>query len=406
MHYFKNTELAKLYNVSEKTVRNWIQAAETDKLALQLYEKDDRKYIANTSKNVYFMEELTQRGKKYKNKRGFKQITPSAEFYKRYTPDQVLDIISNLEIYHEIPYQYSYFNGGAEHWDLYTQRLLGESSANYLRDIIELLDDNLPYLDKLLAGKNVNVIDVGIGNCLPVRKLLTHFQSTGQLKRYIGIDISQDMLDIAERNITSWFEDKINFESYVKDINYSRFNKLLVSDLFDEGAPTVNLVLFLGSTVSNLREPDHAFHMIRESMGKNDLMVFTLKLDSKQSRRYFDFTTISQNSLHNFRGKDILEILNINDSFYELEQFFDEKEMMRQTRIRFKVATLLEFRVSGHTKVIEFRKDDHVLLWRVKHQSLMDTLTQLDRNGFKLLQAGRATNQEHVMSISKVRTSE
>ena len=406
MNYFKNTELAKLYNVSEKTVRNWIQASREDKLGLQLMEKNGRYYIANIIRNTALIEKLIQKGKKYKNKRGFKQVSPSADFYERYTPNQVLDVISNLENYHEIPYQYTYFNGGAEHWDLYTQRLLGEESANYLKDIIELLDDNVAYLDKLLGKKNVNIIDIGLGNCLPVRKLLEHFLATKQLKRYIGIDISKDMLDIAERNITSWFGESINFERYVKDINYSRFNELLVNGSADEDTPTVNLVLFLGSTVSNFREPDHALHMIRESMGKDDLLIFTLKLDSMQSRLYFDFTTISQDSLHNFRGKDLLELLNIDPSFYELEQFFDEKTMMRQTRIRFKVAVLLEFRVGGHKKVVEFHKDDHILLWRVKHQSFMDTLAQLDRNGFKLLQAGRASNQEHILSISKVRTSE
>ena len=94
MKFFKNTELAKLYHVSEKSVRNWISATKEGKLDLELYTENDKSYIANTAENDIILKRLVDRGKKYKNSRGYRVITPNDEFYKTYSNKQVLDIIS------------------------------------------------------------------------------------------------------------------------------------------------------------------------------------------------------------------------------------------------------------------------------------------------------------------------
>jgi transposase len=60
--YFKNTELASLYKISEKSVRNWIAAVQEGKIDLQLYDKNNKSFIANTSKNIAVIEELVEKG--------------------------------------------------------------------------------------------------------------------------------------------------------------------------------------------------------------------------------------------------------------------------------------------------------------------------------------------------------
>lgn len=406
MKYFKNTELAKLYHVSEKSVRNWIEATQSEKLDLQLLPSNGKQYIANTNRNIALIEKQVQWGKKFKNMRGYKRINPLPELYKRYNDKQILDIISNVETHHEIPYQYTYFNGGAEHWDLYTQNLLSSPAPNYLTDIVELLEGSIGYLDKLTNGANVNIIDVGVGNGLPVRKFVEHFAQQGRLKRYIGIDISKDMLEITKRNFKDWFDDQFPFEDFVRDINYDRFDDLLVSDSFDsQDNPTINVVLYLGSTIVNFRKPEQALRVINDSMGKRDLFLLSLKLDSEQSRRYFDFTTASPDSAKHFRGKDLIEILGIDESFYDVEQFFDEKAMMRKVRIKLKVALSITFQLKGQHKTIELNKDDTILLWRARHQGAIEVITQLYNNDFELLQAARSKDEEHFLSIFKVKSA-
>lgn len=407
MKYFKNTELAKLYKISEKSVRNWIDAARQGKLDLELIEQDDKAHIANTSKNTFLIEMLVENGKKYKNGRGFKYIKPTTTFYQLYDAKQVLDIISNIDIHREIPYQYTYFDGGAKHWDLYTQRLLQENSSNYLKDIVELVDSNIRSFERIIPkDAKINIIDLGVGNCLPVRNLLQYFVDKNRLKRYIGIDISKDMLNIAERNVNEWFGEKLKFEGYVRDINYDRFNDLLSIDSFDTTqGPTVNLVIFFGGTIANLRDPEYVLRVINDSMGKGDLLIFCLKLDSEKSRRYFDFTTISGGPANIFRGKDLLDILNIDESAYDVEQFFDKTACMRKTQVKLKIALSLEFQVNNRSKTIELNKGDTLLLWRARHQSVVDTINQFDKSDFELLQTSRSTDEEHLLTVSRIKTS-
>lgn len=406
MQYFKNTELAKLYNVSEKTVRNWIQAALDNKLDLQLYEKNGRKYVANISRNTKLIEELIQKNKKFKNSRGHKIVKPSAEFYKIFSPKEVFDIISSMDIYSEIPHRYSYFNDGAAGWDLYVQKLAREDSNNILSNTVSLLSTATDYVDELLAGfDKINVVDVGPGNGFPVRKFLDHLIEQDRLNRYIGIDISQDMLDIAEKNIRGWFGDKARFEGYTRDVNYDRFEDLLARDSFHKGSSVVNIILFLGSTIANFREPGQSLHMIHESMGKNDLLIFSRSLDTENVRRYFDFTTTPELLTPlSARARFVLDLFNIDESLYDVEQFFDEKEMARRIQVRLKVALSIEFQLGDQAKVISFNKGDTILLWQHKHQDLLGIIHQFDESGFNLLAARKSTDQESMLAISKIKT--
>lgn len=401
MKYFKNTELAKLYHVSEKSVRNWIQATLDGKLSLQLYGKDEKPYIANTSKNTQLIEQLVAKGKKYKNTRGYRVVTPTPKFYTLYTPKQILDIVSNLDIYRETPLQYCYFNSGAQHWDQYTHNLLKQTAPNSLLNTLQLLDLSMGYLDVLLQDcKQVNIIDIGVGNALPSKGVVEHFLERGLLKRYIGLDISKELLNIAERNVHEWFGGRVNFEGYIRDINYDRFDDLLVTEAFGADTDsTVNIMLFLGGTIGNFREPDRSLSTIHDSMGKKDLLFFSQKLDTERTRRYFEMTDRG-----NLEFDLLLKLLNIDESLYTLEQFFDEKKMARHVQARLNVALAIKFQLDGRERVLEFNKGETILLLRMRHQNALSTIEQYDANGFELLQATRSKNQEHLLSAFRIKT--
>ena len=71
--------------------------------------------------------------------------------------------------------KYNYFDGGADHWDKYAERLASEDVPNLVNSTIELLKTNQSYIDVLLAKyKHVNVIDVGVGNAYPITDSLRH----------------------------------------------------------------------------------------------------------------------------------------------------------------------------------------------------------------------------------------
>lgn len=403
MKYFKNTELAKVYSVSEKSVRNWVNAAEQGKLELSLHEERGKKYIANTSRNITVVEELVKKGKKYKNSRGYKIVKPKVDFYKLYNDKQIFDIISSIDIYREIPLQYCYFDGGAERWDQYVKHLMEGTTPNSLTSTIQLVDLNMPYLDTLLEGyTKVNVIDIGVGNGMPVRTILEHLKDKGLLKRYIGIDISKELLDITEKNVKTWFGNNFPFEGHVRDINYERFNDLLVSEsLGDDNETTINLVLLLGGTLNNFRQPDHPLNTIHDSMGKKDLLVFTKKLDTIKSRRYFDFTAPG-----NLAFELVLHLLNIDSSYYTIEQYFDEQKMAREVSAKLTVAISIEFEINGLRKSLELNKNEHILLMRARHQSAFDAIQQFNTNGFDLLETMRSKDGDYFLITSRIKTNQ
>lgn len=402
MIYFKHSELTNDYHVSLKTVHNWIDAAKQGKLDLQLHEQTGRTYIANTPGNIIVLDKLASKGKKYRNNLHHKVVSPKTEFYDLYNKRQILDIISNLNIHNEIPRQYNYFDGGANNWDNWLRRLKDDSTSNLLKSTIKLLQDNLAPLDQLLGeGIKVNVIDVGVGNAAPVQGLLQHLVDQGRLHRYIALDISERMLKIAERNIHEWFGGKVRFEGYIRDISYERFDDLLIDDMLgSEPENVINLVLLLGATAANFRNPMDVLRAIYGSMGDHDLLVYTDKSDSESSRRYFDFNpqvgAVQLSPSHSF----ILGLLNIDESLYDAEMGFNAQMRMRYIRIRLKTALTIKFRVAGGKRDVSFEKGDTILLLRVWHQTVLGRISEFQEVGFTLLHANVTKDREYLLTIS------
>jgi hypothetical protein len=404
MLYFKHSQLAEDYKVSLKTVHNWIDAAKQEKLDLQLYEEKSRVYVANTPANIIMLEKLADKGKKYRNSLHHKTVTPKSEFYDLYTSRQILDIISNLNIHREVPRQYNYMDGGADNWDSWLKRLESESTSNILKGTIKLMNDNLVPLDQLIEGnRKINVIDVGVGNAAPVKELLGHLIGKNLLSRYIAIDISESMLKIAERNIEQWFNGKVKFEGHIKDISYERFDDLLIEDMLsDHSESTINLVLLLGGTPTNFRNPSDVLRVVYGSMGDRDLLMVTDKADTENSRRYFDFGNGRGNLRLSASHRFILDLMNIDESLYDVEMGFNEAKHMRYIRVRLKAALTINFKFEDSERSVNFEKGDTILLLRVWHRPLLRLVSDFEEVGFRLLHANLTRDREYLLTISGV----
>lgn len=406
LKYFKNTELARLYNVSEKAVRNWIDATKQGKLELQLYKGENRSYIAHTTKNVSLIEELVAKGQKYKNSRSHKLLTPAPKFYQLYNSNQILDIISSLNIRRELPLQYNYLNSGADDWDRYAQRLAEEEASNMLITCRELLETNFDSLDRLVGEhKRVNLIDIGIGNCVPVRGLVEHFVKKGALNRYVGIDISKSMLDIAEANMHEWFGDAAKFEFYERDISHDEFSDLLAYDYFgkEEEVP-LNIILLLGGTIANFEVPDDILRTINRAMQPDDIFVCSLKLDTPNSRQYFDLDP-DPTVVHRMASwhRLVLDLLNVDESLYDLEQVFDEEKKARFIGAKLKMDISIKFKLNKGEHTIRLRKGETILVLRYWHLNATGVVELFEKNGFEILQASKSRNHEYILTIGETR---
>lgn len=405
MKYFKNTELAKLYHVSEKSVRNWIAAAQESKLNVELYVHNGKSYIANTAKNNITIEALVAKGKKYKNSRGLKVLKPKSAFYKTYDNKQILDIVSNITIHSEIPLQYGYSDGGAESWDLYSNRLAKEDVPNILNQTIKLLDINADYIDELLAKhKRVNIVDLGPGNGLPAKSTIERLLAQGRLNRYIAIDISQEMLDIVERNIKTWFGGKVSFEGHIRNFNEERFDDLFIQDYCDDPADMpVNLVFLFGGTLSNFRLPNHVLRVINNSLRPDDLLLYSGYMDTPYTRRYFDLSGSSLDQKDPQQSGLVPTLWNIDDSTCDFEQHFDSERSYRYKIMRPKLDLMIELKLNDKIRTIELKKGKPILLWRHRHFTAAGLVGLFNESGFDLAQATKSADQNYILLSARIK---
>jgi uncharacterized SAM-dependent methyltransferase len=408
MTYFKNVELANRYSVSESTVRNWVKMTNEGKLELTLVHHEGHSYVAKSTSNIPIIKRLVGENRKYRNTRSTKTITPRPEFYKIFTETQIYDIIRSLELHHEIPRQYNYFSKGADMWDEYTQQLLKQSQPNLLTGTIKILGENQEYLDRRLAKyRHVNVVDIGVGNVLPAKGLLTHLHRQGTLIGYNAVDVSPRMLEIAERNIKEWFGDKIPFTGYQRDIQFERFAEIVANSyLRGKTEDSINLFLLLGATPCNFKEPDDAFRVIRESMNPNDLILYTDKLEKRDMKPEwfnFDYEAEQKELVLTPRHRLVFELLNIHDSFYDVEVSLDQKEQYRYVRARLKVALSLKLSHNGIGRLLEFEKGDTIQLWRSWQVTAKDIVDQFDRTGFYVLHSSQTEDHEYILTIADVK---
>lgn len=407
MRYFKNSELVRLYNVSDKTVRNWISAAQAGKVELDLFTTEAGKtFVADTLNNIPVLDTLTEHGKKYRNQRSHQSLSPLPEFYELFTPKQQVDIIAELEVHREIPLQYTYIGEqAASLWAAYANRLAGVTTPNILQQTVDLLYFDEAYISSLIKDYSyVNVVDMTLGNALPAKNFLKYIHHTGKLQRYIGIDISQAMLDIAGENVSKWFNYDIRLEKHIKNITHERFSEVLAQDSFgQESSHTINIVLFLGGTITNFREPDQVLQTISNSMGKNDLLITSTKLDSESARRFFDYN-IDPNKITTLASQDrhLMRLLNIDESLYTIEQFYDGQAQARIVRFVLKKDISINFEVGAFKKRLDLQKGEKITIFRAQHFSPYELIELYRRNGLGLVQAVTSENQEYMLMISRI----
>jgi hypothetical protein len=133
------------------------------------------------------------------------------------------------------------------------------------------------------------------------------------------------------------------------------------------------------------------------------LLVHNLKLDSEAARRYFDFSIGKKLPPLDAKAKMIVDLLNMDESFYDVEMGFDGQRRERYIRIRLKIALTVKFTFDKGDRIIEFNKNDIILLWRYWHQTAHEVIRQLDENDFYTLQTSQTEDQEYMLTVSRVK---
>lgn len=402
MQYFKNTELAKLYPISEKAVRNWIAAAKVKKLDLILHETEKRSYIANTPQNIAKIEKMIDERRKYANKLTHKRITPSSEFYEACTEDQIYEMIHSIEVKREISSQHWNFGKGAQLWEDFLQQQLLEVTPSMPKATLELLLLNEQYFNYLTKPYDkLNIICIGAEVFSTLKNFLLWLENRTGINRLILIDPNREMLKIAKNNVDTWFQGRLVLETAERDMRYERFDDLLRDEeLRKDAEKTLNLFLLLGATIYNFEAPNEALQMIHHSLGPRDILVHDVGLDSRTKRGFS--IGFGKSEALSPRLRVTIEMLGIKESYYTVEKLYDSEKRQRLIFIRLNVALTLVFKFKGGEKEIHLNKGELLMIFRYWHQSSTEILHNLKKSGFNLLHASHTEDADYLMTISSL----
>ncbi len=407
MLYYKNSEVAKKYKVSKATVGHWVAAALKSGNNLGIVTVNGKQYIAQTEHNDNILQQLSHKGQKFKNKSVLRKISPQPEFYEIFNESQIVELLMNLEVYHEIPHKFSYFNGGAQYWDNYVKRTIREHISTTVSNTADVLRLNKTFIYNALGRKKVNFVDIGVGNAYPVKEILKFLHAKKALKKYIALDISESMLEIAQNNIVVWYNTKVDYEGHIVDISNENIRDLLFrNSQYSDSHDTINLVCFLGSTIENMEPNDHSLENIRKSLGINDIFVLGRTLDTDKAKTFFDFSETSPKEEPDNKWKWMYEALSLTEDLYRYEMLYDEKTKSRIGQMVLTSDVELEFKTKLFGKVISFKKGDAIVTWRHRHHRYREIVEEMISNGFEILQTSTSPDHSHLLVIAKAATQQ
>jgi uncharacterized SAM-dependent methyltransferase len=404
MKKYKNTELAKQYKVSEKTVRNWINSSLNKNLNLQLVKEESRAYIADTPSNHLIMKELSEKGRKYQSKKTRQVIFPKKEFYELFNSQQIIDIVKNVENNREIPHKYSYFNGGADSWSKYVEEVMASNAPITSNKTKLALGQDKEYIyDLIKEKKGVNVVDIGPGNGMPIREFLEFLKTHKLLQKYIAVDYSPDILKIVKKNITEWFNGEVEVECYQKDITQENLQELL----FMNSEPDVpNLVLFIGTTIENQMHYDHTLANLKVGLGPNDIFFLGQLLEDEKASSRLEF--YSENKVTNLDDIEmelmVPRLLGLDASHFEVNRFFKTDTKSWIITLRFKYDIEIKFEFSKIKKSIFLNKLEDLVIFRHNYHSIFEVINKLGSLGFDILHINTSNDLGHMLCMSKIKS--
>lgn len=416
MNVLKNIEVARHYGISHTTVNNWIESSRKGRNKLKLVEKKDRFYIEDSVANQMIMEDLSRKGRIYKSKEERIVCSTQSEFFERFNLKQIGDIVNSLETYREIPHKYTYLKSGSKNWDEYANRSFEENIPNTVTNTDKMLINSFNFLVNNLEGESVkfNLVDIGIGNALPVKSLLISLAQSNLLNSYIGIDISPEILEIAEKNVREWSSKlnvKVDFQKYTRDITNEGFQDILIQKTASNQR-VINLVMFIGSTIENQRNWRHTLESLIENLNKNDILILGQTLNNNRSKLYFDFKNSQERVIEKDKNSRFLswkelvipQLLSIPSDAFEVGMLYSTEEDRRLLQIVLTKDITVQIKSENIDKTIELFRGERIILWKHHHHSITEIANILDEVGLNLLHSTTSKDQAQVLTISKLKS--
>jgi uncharacterized SAM-dependent methyltransferase len=331
-------------------------------------------------------------------------VEPSSEFYSIFSKQEVLELIQVLELKREFPLKYSYKGRGAKIWNNFYQKYIIPKWYRTSNVEIDLLKKNFVYINGNHQNcTKVNIIDVGSGNSYPVKKFISQLYKLKKINKYIALDISNELLILSKANFIKWFP-LIAFDSYTVDIEASSIPVELLQNSTSAGNNDIaNIFLHLGVTIGNHQDRTKVLKNFRNSMEKNDFLVFTNETgsNSKWDGRVRGGCKYHVEEIYAW----IKNKVGIRSEDCELVRKYDFKTDSITANIKFNQNYTVSFSQFGINKNIEILKDEEITIWRHHKYEMPELIQELEKAGLQLVHSSYDKYSTHIMIICKVADS-
>ena len=360
--YTKQVDVAREFGVTEATVHNWIKAAEAGNNNLQLKKLKGKKVIIDNQHNHAEMYRLKEKGRKHtSNLNEMVVYADEAKLLDMFGESTLRFLINYLQLNGRIPIKYDYFNGGAEVWDRYYKLTdSGKADEDTFEKVYNTVFSFVEDFD------TINIIDIGAGNGLPARKFVKKIKQTGKLGKYCLTDISQDMLDIAYKNLESDFEDELM--THVIDFEIHSFQELLFHLKNTASTNKVtNLMLFSGGTIGNypsLLNQVRILSNIRDGMSSQDFLYVTNAFDREDLRTVFPLEKVNPEDTNEIT---VAYTLGLNEYMFKREFKYNPETEARELNLVLRYATKVIFEKLNIE--LHFNAGDVINVWNHKRDN-------------------------------------
>ncbi|MDF5720156.1 MAG: L-histidine N(alpha)-methyltransferase [Rhizonema sp. PD37] len=321
---------------------------------------------------------------------------PSSEFYSIFSQEEVLGIIHALEVRREIPLKYSYKGRGAKIWDNFYQKYIVPRWYRTSNIEIDLLKNNFEYINSNVQNcQKVKIIDVGAGNSYPVKEFVRRLNKLGKIHQYIALDISEELLTLSQTNFKKWFP-HIEFVSSTIDIENSSMPEVFSKNTEN----TVNIILHLGVTIGNHQNRSEVLKNFRDSMGKNDILVFTIETGSNSD---WDGKVRGGCKYHAEQVYGwIKNNIGIRSEDCELVRKYDLVTDSIVANLKIRQSYTINFSRMGIDKNIDISKGEEITVWRHHKYEIPELVQEIESCGLQLVHSSADKYLSHVMVFCQI----
>lgn len=297
---------------------------------------------------------------------------PRLQFKIMFTKKQQSELITSIEGRGEIPLKFVYLGRGAKRWDDLASLRKNRGINEIEGDLLQAKSGN--FLNVLKGCRIINVIDLGCGNGYSVFPLFEGILKQGYKIQYIPIDISKEIIKIAVKNVTDQYP-KIKIQPYSLDFELGNFSNIPFSL---RTKSSVNLLLFLGSTLGNMSDRYRVLSNFRDSMGHKDFLIVGVELCNLA--KINKLLAHYQNETIYTIQFTVLEYLKVDRQSGHFDVKFNNE--FKQVETRFIFEKDVEFLID--TEKIRIEKDDELLLMRSVKFSDFGFVKTLSEVGFRI----------------------